>query len=267
MRLAVAFVALCACQTYAVHRAAFVPRATPIPTSGQPNASPADLSLGATALDPTRPVAGDPDIGVEVPGVQARGELDVRVTASFSLGVFHERGLASSARALHDTQPAVAGGDVAGTGAMFRYAPPLDDHWRLAIAIEASMWSVPYVEYVTCTTCETPFTDVTRGSGVAMVLAGSLVPSYHSGRVTWFGGLTVRNHPIAIEKDMQNFVGDNGGIDDGPGVAILDAGAEVTVGDGVRASLAIAQVLDAAPVAYGPSIALAVTIPLGEVRR
>jgi hypothetical protein len=267
MRLAVVFVALAACQTYAVHRAAFVPRAVPIPTSGQPNASAADLSLDATALDPTRPVAGDPEIGVEVPGAQARGEIDLRATSNLSFGFFHERGLASTARALHDTQPPVGGGDVAGNGVQVRYAPPLDDHWRLAIAFEATVWQVPYVEYVTCTTCDMPYTDVAHGSETVTTLAGSLVQSYHAGALTWFGGLTVRNHPVAREKDLQQIPSDGGGVDSGPGVAILDAGAELEIGGGVRASLAIAQVLDSVPVAYGPSIAVGVTIPLGAVSR
>src|SRR5262245_5234395 len=89
------------CQTYAVHRAALVPHATPLPTDGQPMSNPAELSLGASnVMDAVAPGAGVADVGDTVPMTQLRGSLSGRIESDISIGAVYERGLANTSHAV-----------------------------------------------------------------------------------------------------------------------------------------------------------------------
>ncbi len=69
------------CATYAVHEAALVPHATPLPTDGQPLAAQGELGVGASKTCSTsciRPRAPRTS-ATTIPATQLRGALDARV--------------------------------------------------------------------------------------------------------------------------------------------------------------------------------------------
>jgi hypothetical protein len=90
----------------------------------------------------------------------------------------------------------------------------------------------------------------------------ALTPSYRDGRVTWFGGLTLANHPNLDEKVID--YGGDPSVQAGPINAIASFGASFELGAGVRASVIVHQDFIANPVRYGPSFAALMTLPLGR---
>jgi hypothetical protein len=265
--LAAAVAILPACGTYATNRAALVPHATPMPTDGQPIASQAEVQLGATnASDLRAPGVGNPDDAVEVPNTQLHGGLDVRINRVVSLGVQYERGLAAGAHPIHPTQPRVDHGDAQGLGESITLALPMDEHFFLGVSTEVMLWSVPWVQYSTCIAgCDQPVTGVTRDNHDVWTFAIGVTPSYRRGAWTWFGGMTLRNHPTIVEKTIEHAGEVGPGVERGPGNFTVHAGAELDVGAGVRAGVILAQTLTRDPVAYGPSVGLLVTIPFGAL--
>ncbi|HEY5922009.1 MAG TPA: hypothetical protein VIV11_10085, partial [Kofleriaceae bacterium] len=81
MRLVLCALLACgACTTQALHRAAFVPHATPVHAIGQPNPAKVSATVGASNIvDLQPPGVGDPNAGVAVPGKQLRGALNLNV--------------------------------------------------------------------------------------------------------------------------------------------------------------------------------------------
>jgi hypothetical protein len=262
--------ALAACSTYALHRAALVPRATPIPGDGQPMTTPGELSLGASNVaELVKPGVGDPNAGVAVPGTQLRGALALRATDNLSLAAIYEHGLASTAHAVTSSQPSIDNGPVVGYGLGWTYSIRTGTPgFRVAIANEIVFWSTPWVQYSTCVDMcvGTPgSTVVDRGSSIVPAFVLGVTPSYRTGRVTIFGGLTLRNHPTIVEKVDTNYV-DDPDVSTGPWNLIAHAGVSVELGAGVRASVLVHQDLVADPVAYGPGIGVMLAIPIGGER-
>jgi hypothetical protein len=256
---------LAACSTYAEHRAALVPHATPIAGDGQPMTSTGQLSLGASNLADFRaPTAGDPDAGIAIPSTQLRGELAFRPTKNFSFGVVHEHGLASTATAIHDSQPPLTDDDVTGNGIIMAYSIETGTPgFRVGIATELLVWDAPWVQYTSCVAnCGTPgYTVESNGHSSVGTAALGVVPSYRYGRFTVFGGLTVRNQPTLSEKTYTNVPADPE-VQGGPANWILHAGADVDIAYGIRASVFVHHDLSADPVNYGPAIGAMLTLPL-----
>jgi hypothetical protein len=256
--------ALPACQTYAINRAAFVPHATPVPGDGQPLSAPAEVQLGASNLADLRaPGLGDPSSAVEVPGTQLRGGLGLRINEYLALGLHYEEGLHATAEQTNRTAPRVEGGDVSGGGGSIALTLPLDDQWSIGLTTELALWSTPWTAY--STEQDSGSTYKTGGTDTVATLAFGLVPSYRSGRWTFFGGGTLRNHPTIRQKDILNEVESGGHVTEGHDGLTLHAGAEVELGARIRASLYVAQTVTTDPVKYGPSVGLMFTIPIGEL--
>lgn len=268
---ALALAALAGC-TVAANRVALVPHATPLTTTGQPMQSAGALTLGATnAFDVARPELGNPEVGLEIPETQAHSELALRLTHNLSMALSYERGFHNGATPLKWTQPPVDGGDVNGAGLGFAYSietstPGL----RVGLATQVTMWTVPYTEYraciADCTIDGYPITyqDVVRGSDSVGTFAVALVPSYHTGAFTWFGGLTGVNHPTLIEKGVESSLDAGGHVQGGPFNLIAHAGVAIDVGGGVTASAYLSQDLIRDPVAYRPGVGVLISLPLGR---
>jgi hypothetical protein len=255
-----------ACSTYDYNRAALVPRATPRMSTGQPLAGKAQLSLGASSVahlgDPS---AGDQTAGLEVPGTQLFGSLSAKLTEGFSMGFFHERGLAKGSRALHADQPPVESDSVGGYGVSVDLSIPTGDpRFHIGLGLDAMLWLVPYVEY----RIGTSFTDVDYGSDSVGTLAASVTPSFRAtDAVTVFGGVTLRQHPTLDQKGT--VVIDPGlsgtDVESGPANVIVSGGVEVSLADGTLLASAMAYMdVSRDPVKYGPGAALMLSIPLGK---
>jgi hypothetical protein len=259
---------LAGCLTYTQHRAAFVPHATPIPNEGQPLANEAELSLGATnAADLGAPTAGNPDAGDAVPSTQLRGELALRATPNFAVGFVHERGLESTATPLTTSQPPVHNGDVSGYGPSLRWSVPTESPaWRVGVTTELLLWSVPWVQYTTCTDpmCPNPgFTTSDRGTDIVPTLALGVTPSYRVDHVIVFGGMTARNHPTITEKLGTTTPDSDADVQAGPFNLTAMLGAALDLGY-ARASLFLHQTLTRDPVSYRPGVGMMLTIPMGS---
>lgn len=256
---------LAACSTYAEHRAALVPHATPIAGDGQPQSSVGQLALGASNLADFRaPTAGDPDAGIAIPSTQLRGELTFRPTKNFSLGIVHEHGLASTATPIHDSQPPLTDEDVTGNGIILSYSIDTGrPGFRVGITTELLVWNAPWVQYTSCVSnCGTPgYTVESNGRSSVGTTALGVVPSYRYGRWTVYGGLTVRNQPTLTEKTYSVVPADPE-VQGGPANWILHAGAEIEIAAGIRASVFVHRDLSADPVNYGPAIGAMLTLPL-----
>jgi hypothetical protein len=125
-------------------------------------------------------------------------------------------------------------------------------------------WSVPYVEYETCTSCPAMGTTIDHGTATVMTLGLGVAPSYRSGRVTYFGGLFARNHPTTQRKELNvDLPSHSGDVEDGPFNLLLDAGVEIELGPWLSALAVIHQDLSESPVRYGPGFGIALTARLG----
>lgn len=257
------------CQTYAQHRAALVPHQSPLPIDGQPLQSAGALALGASNLgNVTAPNAGDPGAGDIVPSDQLRGSLDLRASRNVSLGVAYEHGLAAGATRVKDSEPPITDEDVTGYGAHIAVSIPTSNPaWRIGVATELMMWTIPWVQYSTCVdNCgtSTGTTVMSTGRDQVPTIALAIVPSYRAGRLTVFGGFTARNHPTIIEKIDTVLPNEPADVQSGPFNITAQAGAEIEISSGVTASVLVHQTLTRDPVIYGPSLAAMLTIPLGR---
>jgi hypothetical protein len=92
----------------------------------------------------------------------------------------------------------------------------------------------------------------------------ALVPSYRVGRMTYFGGITVRNQPTITELHTTTEPDDDGGPNGGTINVTLHAGVGVDVGGGVHANAFVHDTVTNDPIAYGPSVGLELEVPLGK---
>ncbi|MGE5184879.1 MAG: hypothetical protein ACM31C_22560 [Acidobacteriota bacterium] len=270
MRALLLLSVVAACSRYAQHRAALVPHAAALPWNGQPLATTGELDVGASNLaDHVAPRAGNPDDGDSVPSTQLRGELAMRARDNWRFAAVHERGLVGTETQLTSSQPPLLGHDVTGYGGELAYSiATAAPEWRIGVAAELLIWSVPWVEYTTCVAaCGTQvYTSTRTGSDLVPTFALAFVPSYHAGRWTLFGGLTLRNHPTAPATSLGTGPNTDDIVNAGPLNVIVHAGAEVALG-GVRASVVVDQDTTTDPVRYGPGIGVMVAIPLGSEPR
>ncbi len=271
MRFLLASLVLVGCGTYNFNRAALVPRAVPRMTTGQPLSATGQLDAGASSVTSLgRPEAGDPNAGIEVPSTQLHGALKLRTGEHASLGLIYENGLAQGAEKLKDTQPDVKGGGVQGYGFTFDVSIPTGNpDVRIGLGVDAILWSVPYVEYLTCAAGEScfPFQIQNKGRDTVGQLAASITPSYKvSPELTLFGGVTMRQHPtIEAKGTTQDPLFTEPDVQSGPLNFLVSAGGEVSFADGaVLASGMLYWNATQTPAKYKGGLGVMMSVPLGR---
>ncbi len=250
--------------TGTVQRNARVPHPSVPLTSGQPLTSAAELSAGLGNLtDFIKPSVGDATQAVEVPGTEMRDEVRFRVGRDATVGLSYDEGFGSTSHKPDPTQAPIVRGNVRGYGALFGYAFPTSTPGLvIAARAELTVWSTPYVEYVTCGGCEKPRVYDGRANPVSVGLG--VTPSYRTGALTLFGGAYVRNHPTTTRKSEGVLVFNDGDVRDGPLNVLVEAGAELALTDWLSALAVVHQDVVRDPVSYGPGVGLALTARLGE---
>ena len=251
-----------------IQRSARVPHPGVPLRSGQPLEAPVEFSAGlSNVTDVIRPSVGDATQGVEVPSTQMRDELRFRVGRRAELALIYEQGFGATSKQPDRTQAPVGKGDVHGYGVSASYAfetntPGL----AIGTTLELIGWSVPYVEYVTCTNCVAMRTIVDHGRASPTTLGIGFAPSYRTGKVTLFGGGFARNHPTTLRKEVNTDVtfSDNGDVQNGPFNLLLHAGIEIELERWLSAVLVVHQDVVANPVQYGPGVGFAFTGRLGH---
>ncbi|HEY1811190.1 MAG TPA: hypothetical protein VGG74_02480 [Kofleriaceae bacterium] len=268
MRIAaVASLALAAgCQTYAQQQVALVPHATGMLTDGQPLDHVAQLGFGASnVFDPVAPTASAAN-GDYVPGTQLRADLALRLGKHAALWFAGEDGFASSAHSVSATLPFInSGADVLGGGAgLTVFVPTSIPRFKVALSSEVIFWNVPWVQYSTCTVgCNgLGITTADQGTTLVPTLAVDVTPSYRIGAFTVFAGVTLRNQPTVPAADTTD-VADSADIQAGAFNVTLHGGLSYLVADAFKVMLSLQQTITSDPIAYGPSVAFMVRIPLG----
>ncbi len=246
-----------------IQRSARVPHPGVPLHSGQPLGAPAAVTAGLSSVtDVIAPSVGDASQAVEVPSTQMRDELRIRLGTRAELALVYEHGFASTSQRPDPTQAPVGPGDVQGYGASIGYSfetstPGL----AIGTTLEMISWSLPYVEYVTCTGCAE---TVRHGSAHATTLGLGIAPSYRSGKLTVFGGAFARNHPTTQRKEIDVDLFDHGGdVRSGDLNLLLHAGLELELGPWLSAIVIVHQDVTASPVQYGPGVGIALTTRLG----
>lgn len=269
IRLLAVLPALAGCLSGNVQRAARVPHPGVPLSSGQPLAAPAELSAGlSNVTDVMAPRVGDASQAVEVPGTEMRDELRLRLGRLGTLNLIYEDGFGSTSQKPDATQAPIGRGDVRGYGTSIGYAfPTSTPGLSIGSTFEAIVWSVPYVEYQTCTSePECPGTDtiIAHGRANPLTIGLGVTPSYRMGAVTVFGGLFGRNHPTALRKEMNVRFDDDDSVSSGPFNLLVHAGIEIQLADRLSALVLIHQDVIADPLRYGPGIGIALTGRLGR---
>lgn len=259
--------AACVVPTYVQHRAALVPHASPIPYDGQPMETQGTVSIGADNLvDLVRPSVGDPTQGDEVPEHQLRGQAALRISDDFSIAGVYEHALAQNATVVSPTSPRITDATLNGVGFSLRWSTRTEvPGFHIGIALEVVDWHVPWVEFNQCVqNCDAGGSYAATDSKMIPTFGVAIGPSYRVGRMTYFGGITIRNQPTITELNTTTVPDDDGGPNGGAVTVTLHAGVGVDVGGGVHANAFVHDTVTDSPIAYGPSVGLELEIPLGQ---
>jgi hypothetical protein len=254
--------------TYSTRRAALVPEIAPPMRSGAPMETIGEVSVNlpqaASTGDPT--VADGQEPGLELPGFQVGGAGRLRLSQSFDMGVVYEQASSNGSRPVAADQPRVDGGDAYGYGLSFMGTAHMSDTWRMAFIGEFLSYSIPWVEYRTCIDNCFPgenYTYVDSGRTSVPVITLGMVPSWHSGAWTVFGGLSARNQPT-IERGAIEVGDDGSDVESGRLNVMLSAGAEVSMGGGLKAMAMVYKSFDGSPLDYAPTLAVALSYGFGK---
>lgn len=261
------------CFTGNIQRSARVPHPGVPLSSGQPLATAAELSAGlSNATDVMAPRVGNASQSVEVPSTEMRDELRLQVGRRGTLSLLYEDGFAATSHKPDATQAPIGGGDVRGYGVSYGYSfetstPGLS----VGTTFETMVWSLPYVQYETCTSgpdggvdCPSMTTTISHGRAYPMTIGLGVTPSYRSGAVTVFGGLFGRNHPSTTRKEMNVVLDGGDDVRSGPFNLLIHAGIELQLADRISALVLIHQDITADPVQYGPGIGIAIAGRIGQ---
>lgn len=256
-----------ACNVNRVNRAALVPHMTPTLKSGAPMETPGEFSIGASSLAHTTLGSTDDTAAVEVPGTQARGDMRLRVGQHVALGLLYEEGFDAGAKKSKEAQPDVDAGNTRGFGFSLAGAIPTSNP-RVSVGINTELvfWSVPWIEYSTCVQNCGGFqwTVMTEDRASVSQIALGIVPTYSTGKMNVWGGVTFRNHPTIEQKGTEVGVDISDEVEEGSFNTVISAGADIELGGGFRAGATLYQVVQGEPAKYGPSLAVMMTIPLGR---
>ncbi len=252
------------CSTHAQHRAALVPHAAPVQAFGQRAAWRGTASIAATNIgDFVEPGPGDATAGIAVPSKQLRGALSLAITRRFTIGMFREQGLVSSAQAISGSLPPLPDRSLVGMGYTASYSIETGTPWRIGLAIEIGAWDVPWVAYSTCIeNCTSTKPVRTEGSAGVLSFAAGIVPSYQLGDLTFFAGVTVRNHPTLEEKVVNH--GEDPYPSSGPANVLVHAGVAYELADRVQLVVETHDELTAFPVNYAAGVGASLAIGLGR---
>ncbi len=263
--------------TESVRRAALVPNMQPIQRSGQPIGDTAvELGVGSPTLVSTAEPkeAKDANAGIVLPRWEVNGALRARLTHNLDIGLIFDQGMKSGARKVNEDMPFPDNGNVYGYGCSLFYSREVGDKLDLGLGLDVAFYSIPYVEYRTCTGEDCilgDYTIVFEDRDMVGVMALGVIPSYRvSEKLTLFAGATVRNHPTIEKSDVENSLDplfDPEDVEAGPLNLVVSGGAEVQLGGGFKAMAYIFQPVTRDPVVYGPSFGLALAIPLAGDRR
>ncbi|HEU5057324.1 MAG TPA: hypothetical protein VFU21_12395, partial [Kofleriaceae bacterium] len=261
-----------ACTTYTVRRSALAPHIAPPMRNGQNlMGASAEAAVGASALGRAKdPVEGpDANAGLYIPRVEAVAALRKQVSSDFDLGVLYDHGFRRGAIATSEDQPEPNNGSVYGGGVTGFYSVPTGTPGlRVGIGLDLLLYSVPYVEYTT--EVDGSYSRVDHDRDSIGVYSLAVVPSWSTGRVTLFGGGTVRNHPTIDKGDIEGGVDplfdEDDDVESGPPNFILSAGIDVELGQGIRAMALVYQPIDREPVKYAPTFGLGLTLPIGRYK-
>ncbi len=254
--------------TYSSRRAAFVPQNAPQMRSGAPMETRAELTLAAPgAASLGAPEAGDSSTpGLELPRWSLSGAGRLRLRPGLDVGLVYERGSAEETYELADDQPDVHGGDTYGYGLSFMgsfYSSV--EGLRFSVGMDLLTYSLPFVEYRTCVeNCEgVPTNEVISGRTRVPVISFAFLPSWKSGRWTYFAGLTARNQPT-VDRGGTEIGANDGDVSMGEFNVMVSAGAELAIGHGVRALAMVYQPFESDPVDYAPTFAVGLTYAFGK---
>jgi len=259
-----------ACSTYTVRKSALAPHITPPMRNGQNlMGAAAEAAVGTSAVArASDPVEGpDANAGLYIPRVEVTAALRKRISEDMDLGLLYDHGFRRGAIATSEDQPEPNNGSVYGGGVTGFYSVPTGTPGlRVGIGLDLLMYSVPYVEYRTCVDfCGSePYSRVDHDRDSIGVYSLAVIPSYHTGRITLFGGGTVRNHPTIEKGSIEGPLDSDDEVDSGPPNFILSGGIDVELGQGIRAMAIVYQPMDKDPVDYGPTLGLGLTLPLGR---
>lgn len=220
-----------------IHQRGLVPRARPSTYDGQPINGRVRLE-GYAETTITKP---EPSINPDNGGVIARHQFGGAVR--FSRNSRTDLGFTFDA-ARSEGAVAAGQGEVTpprksttfGVGVAIRRAVPMSPEWNLGLSGSLMTWTVNLRED----------TGVAEDSAQAAELSFSAVPSYRTGSVVLFGGLTLATEVYVPESYVKTTT--NGDSEDSKdpasasvGVAILSAGARVDVSQGAWLSLRLAH--------------------------
>jgi hypothetical protein len=268
IRLLMVLPALAGCLSGNIQRSARVPHPGVPLTSGQPLVTSAELSGGlSNVTDMMAPRVGNASQAVEVPGTEMRDELRIRLGRRGTLALIYEDGFGATSQKPDPTQAPIGDGDVRGYGVSLSYAIPTSTPGlSVGLTFEHMLWSLPYVEYQTCTGADCSGTDtiIAHGRANPMTFGLGIAPSYRMGAITLFGGLFGRNHPTALRKEMNVRFDDDDSVTSGPFNLLLHAGIEFELADRLSALILLHQDVIADPLRYGPGIGIALTGRIGK---
>jgi hypothetical protein len=257
------------CSTYSVRKSALAPHIAPPMRSGQDlGEASGEASFGASTLaSAAAPQEGDgANAGLYIPRVEVVGALRKRISDNLDLGVMWDHGFRRGAYATSEDQPSpnknnVYGGGLSGFYSLATSAPGL----RIGVGLDLLLYSIPFVEYRTCVSLcgGQTYTQVDHDRETIGVASLSVVPSWKTGRLTVFGGGTLRNHPT-VEKGSLEVLDVDDEVEGGPVNFILHAGVDVELGGGLRAMALVYQPIDQNPVQYYPTLGVGLTIPLAK---
>jgi hypothetical protein len=268
LRIAVLGLPLAAACVGNIQRSARVPHPSVPLESGQPLTTPAEISAGlSNVTDVVAPRVGDASQAVEVPSTEARTEARLRVRDRAWISAIYEHGFGATSKQPDPTQAPIGPGDVEGFGIGFGYSfKTSTEGLAIGTNVELMGWSVPYVEYQTCTSCVGNLMVIDHGRATPLTLGVGVSPSYKTGAVTVFGGVFARNHPTTERKTMDTtvFTDDSGDVQSGPMNLLVHAGVEVAIEKWLSALFVVHQDVTADPVRYGPGFGFALTARLGD---
>jgi hypothetical protein len=254
------------CTTYSVRRAALVPHMQPIQRSARPMGDTAlEVGLGtpvvASITEPSE--AEGANAGIVLPRWEVNGALRARVIGGLDIGFLYDHGLNQGARKVNDDMPFPENGDVHGYGFSLYYAAEVDPDFHIGVGADLLLYSIPYVEYQTCVDCAVPYTIADEDRDSIPVVSVGLAGNRRIGpRVSLFGGLNIRNHPTIEKGDIESVDLFDEEVEEGPANFVAMGGVEVDLRGGFRGMVFVHQPLFGDPVNYGPTLGVAVAIPL-----
>jgi hypothetical protein len=187
-----------------------------------------------------------------------------RTSANFDLGLSFELGARPDAMAITNDQPDAPMSSAFGVGMSFHYAGPDFGHGiRVGMALDLMMFQIPFFEQATCVAnCEgAPAGWTEQGIHTVGLYSFSLLPSWKTGSVTLFGGVTLRNHPTNTKGQTLTLGGndydDSDEVREGPQYYLVGGGVDIDLSGGVGLMIHIYQPTTRSPVIYGPVVGVA----------